>query len=136
MVASQCTAQRPDMDVLMQAALQDLTEFTPSDKQQHDFQRLSSSVRSRQDFVCQIRALSCGLAENNRGAGIARHFAKSGYSVALLARTESTVNEIAKSIRDEGYSAYGFSSDTSSAALKSAFEEIDGTPELKGIPLK
>ena len=61
----------------------------------------------------------------NRGASVARRFAKS-YSVALLARKPENYEPYVKEINEAGGNAIGISTDTADAAsVKSAFEQIN-----------
>ncbi|KAJ3219712.1 hypothetical protein HDU67_010074 [Dinochytrium kinnereticum] len=59
------------------------------------------------------------------GAAISRAFAKKGFTVAMLARTQSNLDVIADSINKEGGTAKGFACDISKeSSILSAFQEI------------
>jgi NAD(P)-dependent dehydrogenase (short-subunit alcohol dehydrogenase family) len=59
------------------------------------------------------------------GAGVARSFARSGYALALLARTEDKLKALAKDLQGQGFTAEAFPSDTSSSSLTKAFQAIE-----------
>ncbi len=59
------------------------------------------------------------------GASVAQRFAKEGYTIALIARTQSKLEEIQKSIEALGQRALPVSADvTSESDLESAFNQI------------
>jgi NAD(P)-dependent dehydrogenase (short-subunit alcohol dehydrogenase family) len=67
------------------------------------------------------------------GAAIARAFASQGYSVALLARTESHINSLADEIKSAGGTAHAFPTDLQSPTqLAETFSSIKSL----GLPLK
>ena len=64
-------------------------------------------------------------AGSGTGASVARRFAKT-YPVALLARKESSYNDLVKEINDNGGQAIGVSTDVSNEdSVKAAFKKIE-----------
>ncbi|CAN5337287.1 SDR family NAD(P)-dependent oxidoreductase [soil metagenome] len=64
-------------------------------------------------------------AGSGLGASIARVFGKNGFQVALVARSQKKLDEIAAQLADEGIEAAGFAADLLDApTLVSAFEKI------------
>ena len=58
------------------------------------------------------------------GAALARRFGQ-GYTVALLARSQETLDEVVKDVKSNGGDAIGFSTDvTSESSVKKTFKSI------------
>ena len=61
------------------------------------------------------------------GLEIARVFGTQGFSVALVARTQSKLDQLAQTLTSEGIQAHGFAADiTNRASLAAAFAEHQG----------
>lgn len=81
------------------------------------------------DTVCVIVGFGGGVS-----LGVARAFAKEGYTLALMARTLSKLEAHCSTLSAEGYQAYPFAADAGSqASLTQAFDQVRsqlGDPEV------
>jgi short-subunit dehydrogenase len=78
-------------------------------------------------------------ANNAQGAGIARVLASQGnLAVALLARRQEPLQELAKSLRDAVPNSVfeAFPTDTSPKNLAAAFQDIKAHKSFKGLKLR
>ena len=81
------------------------------------------------DKVAAVLGVGPGL-----GAAVARRFAREGFAVALMARTEGSVAGVREEIEDSGGKAFAITADTTDAgSVASAFERVRsklGDPEV------
>jgi len=74
------------------------------------------------------------------GAAVARRFGREGFAVALIARTQSTLDELAATLRADGVTAAGFAADVRvpeqlEGALSRAAAELGEITALQYSPL-
>ena len=79
-------------------------------------------------------------AGSGLGLSVARRFAREGFAVALIARNRSRVDELAKTLLDEGFSAEGFVAnvrdrDSLQSALVTAAEHLGPIEVVQYSPL-
>ena len=62
------------------------------------------------------------------GAAVARRFAKEGFSIALISRTQAKVDALAADLETEGVTAQGFTADVRDpASLRATLEQVTET---------
>ncbi|QWC86534.1 SDR family NAD(P)-dependent oxidoreductase [Nocardioidaceae bacterium] len=62
------------------------------------------------------------------GAAVARRFAKEGFSIALISRTQSKVDALAADLENDGVTAQGFTADVRDpASLRRTLEQVTET---------
>jgi NADP-dependent 3-hydroxy acid dehydrogenase YdfG len=79
-------------------------------------------------------------AGSGLGAAVARRFAREGFSVALISRSQSRLDDLAAQLRSEGITAKGFAADVRNTAslqhaLEQATEQLGPIEVLQYSPL-